>query len=117
MKVSALKVPLAAILGGSRLFLNDIAPYFEYKENKRTANQLGTAYTCVSTANYDKFVVKVPSGTAAPAITLEQLKASKAQVFAEFPSATVSFYQDRIGELNLKIEAAEIVLPPSRQPS
>ena len=51
------------MIGGSEIKLTNVAPDYEYVNNKRTSNLLGYRYDCVvDELGYEKLSVKIPGG-------------------------------------------------------
>lgn len=106
MLLSKLSIPFDIVVDGANLILVDIVPYYEYQDGKRTDNLQGYKFVVVEDKSYEKFAVKIPS--IVPAITKEQMVASKEKIRVSFKNAIAKPYKTYSGEYELSVTATGI---------
>lgn len=108
MNIAKLEVDLKAVFPDCRYVLQEVRPYFEYSDGKKTENLLGYKFHIVEDLNFEHFDVKIPCKT--PAITQEQIDASKNRVYVDFEEARVKFYKTPDGRIDISVTAKAINL-------
>lgn len=90
------------------LILLNVSEDFEYKDGKKTNVLKGYRYQVVSTNNYEKIIIKVPS--AEPAITNAQIQSAKAKILVSFEDFMARPYRTSNGNYDLSFTASDILI-------
>lgn len=109
MRLEKINFSIETLFGDTLLMLMDVSPYFEYKDGKKTENQLGFKYEVVEDTSFERFTVKVASKQ--PVITADDLAKSKSRVYVEFENSRGHIYRTPVGsiEVSFSADAVKIV--------
>ena len=107
INISKVSFPLSQIIGEAKLALLHSRKLIRYEDGKPTDEVIGTTYEVVEVGgDYEKFNVKVQDIDTA--ISEEEIRASKEQIFVEFENATCKLYTDSNGRVQVSVKADSI---------
>ena len=106
MQISKLKIPFDVVIDSANLYMLKVSPNYEYIDGKRTDTLCGYKYTVLEDKTFEKFSVKIASQ--APAITQEQIDASKERIKVVFDNAIARPYRTYSNDYALSVTASGI---------
>lgn len=106
MRIEKINFSLDTLFGESNYMLMGFSPFFEYKDGKKTENQLGYKYEVVEDSNFERFTVKVASQQ--PVITAEEFAESKSRIYVTFKNSRGHIYRTPAGAIEVSFSADDV---------
>lgn len=86
-----LKIPLSLFMESDIFALIRVSEIFEYQNNQKTNNVIGTGYYVVNPDSFEKFLVKVIGKK--PIISQEEIEQCDSRIWVSFENAIVKPYE------------------------
>lgn len=111
MRLNKMTLTLSQVCGDRPLILTGVSPTFEYKDSKKTDNQIGVTYEVVAPSQgYEKLRVKVADKTMfITQAEIETMNEQSEDIFVSFENFEAKIYTIN-GETQVSAKASKIVI-------